>query len=496
MKIFPLWLFAFCSVPFLAFGQGSLTPPPGAPGPTMKTLDQVEARTPLGQPIAPATLPITINSAGSYYLTGNVTAPSGYTGSGIVVNTNVSNVTIDLNGFMVTGVSGSNSGIILGGGVSNVAILNGTIRNWSSDGINGVGNRNVRVENIRAITNGGGGIRVDVNGVVSNCVADGNALTGIAGTTGCLITHCQTSGTSGSPGNGIQVGTGSVIIDSISTGDVIGMQMANDAQLSNCRVMNPSGVSGFAFGNGCTFDGCAVTVTGSARAFDGFHGPSNPQSANCVFRSCSESGGDIGFGAGAGATLDNCNSTGADTAFSVFRIPSDGSGTNASFSNCTATVGGFEAGSGSTFRNCAANVSGHSAFSVGNSCIFLGCSATGDGTSPGVFGFFVSDGARVSHCTATRNAQGFRYGNGCLLTDNTAVSNIQEGFYGTGTNNRIDSNLAASNTTTGFHSVTPNADQITRNTSFGNTPNYDAAGTRVGPTGGTANTTTSPWANF
>jgi hypothetical protein len=40
--------------------QGSLTPPPGAPAPTMKTLDQIEARTPI------SSAPFTISAPGSY----------------------------------------------------------------------------------------------------------------------------------------------------------------------------------------------------------------------------------------------------------------------------------------------------------------------------------------------------------------------------------------------------------------------------------------------
>jgi hypothetical protein len=61
--------------------QGSLTPPPGAPAPVMKSLDQVEARTPVvaGQPEVAinGSGTITISQPGSYYLTKNIWRCSG-----------------------------------------------------------------------------------------------------------------------------------------------------------------------------------------------------------------------------------------------------------------------------------------------------------------------------------------------------------------------------------------------------------------------------------
>ena len=76
-----------------AAAQGSLTPPGGAPAPTMKTLDQVEARTPIDS------IPFTITEGGSYYLTANLTGVP--LADGITVN--ASDVTIDLNGYTLDG---------------------------------------------------------------------------------------------------------------------------------------------------------------------------------------------------------------------------------------------------------------------------------------------------------------------------------------------------------------------------------------------------------
>src|ERR1035441_10554007 len=66
------------------FAQGSLTPP-GAPAPTMKSLDQIEARTPI------SSLPYTISMPGSYYLTSSFNVNSG---SAITIT--ASKVTLDL----------------------------------------------------------------------------------------------------------------------------------------------------------------------------------------------------------------------------------------------------------------------------------------------------------------------------------------------------------------------------------------------------------------
>jgi hypothetical protein len=100
------------------FAQGALTPS-SAPAPTMKSLDQIEARTPI------SSAPFTITQPGSYYLTTNVTVSSG---DAVTINAN--NVTLDLNGFTIsstTPVANSDNAILLSGSRTNIAIRNGHI---------------------------------------------------------------------------------------------------------------------------------------------------------------------------------------------------------------------------------------------------------------------------------------------------------------------------------------------------------------------------------
>ena len=95
-----------------SLAQGDLNPPPGDPTATMKTLDQLESRTPI--PPSPAT-PVagphfTITQPGSYYLTGNITVASG----DAIVVTAGRDVSIDLKGFTIAStLTGSANGIAI-----------------------------------------------------------------------------------------------------------------------------------------------------------------------------------------------------------------------------------------------------------------------------------------------------------------------------------------------------------------------------------------------
>lgn len=179
------------------FAQGNLTPP-GAPAPTMKTLQQVEPRTPI------SSAPFTITQSGSYYLTTNLTS----TGHGVIIA--ASGVTLDLMGFTITGDRGATDyGVFLDGATSsairNIVVRNGIVRNFS-DGVLAEYTLDSRFEFLIAASNSIFGILLNgtsgqCNGnMIANCTVSGNTASGIrlSGNSGrCdgnAIVDCMISG--------------------------------------------------------------------------------------------------------------------------------------------------------------------------------------------------------------------------------------------------------------------------------------------------------------
>src|SRR5678815_2306816 len=153
--------------------QGPLTPP-GAPAPTMKTLEQIEPRTPI------SALPFTITASGSYYVTGNLTGVANQHG----ITINADNVTLDLGGFELVGPGiGLTSGIRTINAHNNTTIRNGTVRGWLRDSVaaESAACTEMHVENVRVFNGGGAGIFLGDNGTAKGCEVRGCASFGIYG---------------------------------------------------------------------------------------------------------------------------------------------------------------------------------------------------------------------------------------------------------------------------------------------------------------------------
>jgi hypothetical protein len=127
--------------------------------------------------------PVTISLPGSYKLSGNLTVPDANT---TAIDITADSVTLDLNGFSIVGPTvcsgvpvtscsptGTGVGIHTGLPIG-VAISNGVIRGMGSVAIQA--DEGARIKEIRAISNGSGGI-LNVNGSVESCEALGNGGT-------------------------------------------------------------------------------------------------------------------------------------------------------------------------------------------------------------------------------------------------------------------------------------------------------------------------------
>ena len=266
-----------------AFPQGSLTPP-GAPTPTMKSLDQIEARTPI------SSLPFTISASGSYYLTKNLAVTSG---NAIVIA--VDGVTLDLNGFTIssTAVSAAGVGILLTGTKRNIEIRNGVISGGVtvSGGIySGSGfaygilylgeptPANVRV------------VGVSVSGVMYNGIDIGRGEAGTGDSTTIESCNVRTVGGYGITGTSVtrctayETGSGGIFGTTVS--DCYASSASNGIYAdtaSNCSASSSNGIALYAV-NAINCTG----VTTSSSAFD--EGLLVTNATNCVGSGAAASG--------------------------------------------------------------------------------------------------------------------------------------------------------------------------------------------------------------
>jgi len=158
---------------------GPLDPPTGPISSIYKTLTEVEPRIPLNATNTPGDSDsvFKITQPGSYYLVNNISVGSGKFGIEIASD----RVTVDLNGYAITGVSGSFDGVsVVGANRSMITVRNGLIRSMGGDGVDLLASGNSTssghlVENL-TVRSCDAGIRIDSGIVrqstVSECASD------------------------------------------------------------------------------------------------------------------------------------------------------------------------------------------------------------------------------------------------------------------------------------------------------------------------------------
>jgi parallel beta-helix repeat protein len=182
--------------------------PSAPPAPTMKTLSQVEPRTPI------SSIPFTISQPGSYYLTSSLTIAPG-TDNGITIASD--NVTLDLAGFTLDGGGSGADGV--GVAAHNPAYAGITIRNGSATGWGDAGFSTLAA----------------ASAVVEGVRANGNALFGLT----IQNTRLRSCSASDNGSNGILAGNSS-IAGCTAARNVIGIQ-ASRSVIDGCTVVENSG---------------------------------------------------------------------------------------------------------------------------------------------------------------------------------------------------------------------------------------------------------------
>ena len=204
-------------------GFQGLMGPTGAPGPSGPTgpVGPTGAGAPPQVGTEITVLPFTITQPGAYFLTQSLAGQAGQ--SGITIQAD--DVTLDLNGFALTGVPGSLHGVDVSQPVQNLRLHQGTVRDWGMNGVNGINAVASRFQGLTCLDNLAVGLITGSDCVVLDCIARGQTSTGLDTLENCLVERCLST-ENGS--DGIQTSNGSVVRgcvvfnnaeDGIETGD-------------------------------------------------------------------------------------------------------------------------------------------------------------------------------------------------------------------------------------------------------------------------------------
>ena len=435
-----------------AQGQGSLMPPE-PPGPTMKTLQQVEPRVPVDA------LPYAIDEAGSYYLATNLAASAG--GTGITIR--ASHVTLDLAGFALAGAPGTGDGVLVEGGRTNIWVGNGTITAWGGSGVNATNALASEFTGLRVTQNGEWGLKAGERSTVRSCTAASNGSGPTGGLHAEIHSLIQDCLATGNQGPGIEANGGGTVRDCVALNNSGRGIEARDASTVRGCTSRDNGWDGIVVGAGATVRGCAATANGG-HGIEGLEG--------CVVVGSSTRSNVRGIVLGSGSTVTDCSAVNnTERGIEV--------GVNGTVSGCSAMGNpwsGIVADVGSTITDCTARDNGE--------------------------GILAGTASSVRGCTTHYNNIGISVPNDCYLLNNNCHGNNGNGIVAGLVRNRIEGNNLTENHGWGLN-VVDIGNIIVRNTARGNwSGDYNiAASNTVGQivdysAGGGVLTNENPWVNF
>jgi hypothetical protein len=183
---------ACCALLFSAFAIAGPLTPPGAPAPSMKTLDQVEPSTPVGPDTTPgdADALYVITQPGAYHLTGDLAGQAAKHG----IQISSADVTLDLRGFTLRGVASGLDGVRVGETagplLANIVIRNGRSVGWGGSGVRADRANRASIHDLFSVGNGAYGVIAGVGAMVADCHAEDNDLTNISVAGQSLVERC------------------------------------------------------------------------------------------------------------------------------------------------------------------------------------------------------------------------------------------------------------------------------------------------------------------
>jgi hypothetical protein len=217
----------------------------------------------------------TISNSGSYILCGDVTMSVNVD----CINITTSDVTIDLNGHTISGISPGSASGINGQYADQVRIFNGTIKHFGANGI--ILRDNATISNVTVQANSNTGIKVEKGGNIIKVTASLNDHYGIWGNSCCLIENCVARGNA-------------------SVGDKAGIYVVSDSTVKDCVAYNNSNTKGnssdsygILTGNGCTIINNTCTGNNNSATSSGWgaHGIKTKDNCTIMNNTCTENSG-------------------------------------------------------------------------------------------------------------------------------------------------------------------------------------------------------------